>query len=209
MSTKLEDFGVIADLTPIAGWFFNQYYAGQMWRIPHTGAAESGPDLIKQLIQFRVNQNIALGDPVYDVAQFTKLRSPQNDRYQGREVGKPRIEPHEPIIKACRDWLEELAQTKPELCGQDEATARAAVCQTCPQNIKWRLETCGACNEAVEEKGMFARQRVAFEHDPALKACRLHRFYLPTAVFIDRDALPPRHTYSPACCWVGKTTPAG
>lgn len=204
----LEDHGVIATLTPIGGWFFQQLYAGEMFRIPHAGAAETGEALIAQVIQFRVNVNLPLGDPVYDVAQFTKARSPQNDRYAGRQIGQPRTEPREPIIKALRDWLEGLAQTKPELCGIDEANERAAICQTCPQNIKWQLETCGACNEALVEQGLFMRRRVSYAPDVALKACRLHKIYLPTAVFIDRDALPQRHQDAPAGCWVGKATQA-
>lgn len=206
MST-LEENGVIADLVPIGGWWYSQFYNNQVHRIPHSGAAKDGPDLIAQVTQFRINQGIPLDDPCYDVADFTKKRSPANDRYQGRQVGQPRIGPRQPIIQACRDWLDGLAQEKPELCGQDEATARAAICQHCPQNIKWRLETCGACNEAIEEKGLYMRRQVHFPADAALNACRLHRFYLPTAVFIDRDALPQRHADSPAPCWVGKTAP--
>lgn len=205
MEARLGDYGVIEDLVPVDGWLYLQFYDGRMWRIPFEGEAKDGPDLIEQVRQFRINQGIPLGDPVFDVADFTKKRSPANDRFGGREVGKPRIGPRQPVIQACRDWLNALAQEKPELCGEDEATARAAVCQHCPQNIKWRLDTCGACNDAVAEKGMYLRRRIEFKADAALNACRLHRFYLPTAVFIDRDALPPRHQDAPAACWVGRS----
>lgn len=205
MPETLESHGLITAIKPIkGGWRYPQKHGDEVWWVPSEGEARTADKLVEAIKEFRACQGIPLGDPVYDVATYFKNISPANDRFKGRIIGKPRIQERQPIIKDIRAHLENCAATKPELCGEDEATARATACLHCPQNIKWEVSGCADCNQQVEYKGKLLRRRVEFGLDPALKACRLHRFYLPSAVFIDRDALPARHKESPGNCWVGK-----
>lgn len=204
--TTLEDHGVITALKPIrGGWHYMQTQGGEVWRIPATGSAASGSKLVEEVRTFRVNQGIEVGDPVADVADYTKKNSPPNDKFKGRaKLGHIRVKEKEPLIQRCRESLAELQEARARLTDPDEATRRAAICQHCPQNIRWEVSGCAECNEKVNYLGACIRQRATFPLDGALKACRLHGFHLPTEVFIDRSYLPERHADAPSGCWVGQ-----
>lgn len=203
---KLEDLGVITALKPIGGgWRYMQSTQGRFERIPHEGSADTGAVLVEQVRQFRINEGIDIGDPVYDVADYIRKVSPPNDKYKGRaQLGVERVREIKPLIQVCREWLDATAARLPEKTDLDDATARAGVCQHCKHNVAWEVSACSDCNAAVTYKGICLRGRTEFAGDGFLRACRLHGVHLPTAIFIDRAFLPPRHEQAPEACWVPK-----
>lgn len=205
MAKTLEDYGVKTVVKPIGGgWRYEFVHNGQLWRVPTTGGANSGAELVEAVRIFRVNLGIEPGDYTSDVADYIRKASPQNDLWKGRAaLGVPRIKDKVPLIQVCREWLDTIQLTNPQLADYDTAVTRAGVCEHCPQNVAWKVD-CGDCNEKVEYKGKILRKRVEFPLDQILRACRLHGLYLQSAIFIDRSALPQRHEHAPEPCWVPK-----
>ena len=211
----LTDYGVIVDLKPLGGgWRYVQSVNGQLQVIPasfdpkkRTGGAVKAKVLVEMVRDFRINQGILIGDVEQDVADYIKLVSPPNDLYRTTKgISAPRTKPAIPIIHELREWVDAKLVEKPMLLTAPEATERAKHCLGCPQNIKWETG-CGSCNEEVKYRGSIMRNLPAYPYDDALRACRLHRVFLPAAVFVDRESLPVRHPDAPVGCWMPIATP--
>lgn len=199
----LEEHGVITAIKPSReGWRYEQELGGQLWRIPAQGSAGTGEKLVEAVQSFRLSNGLPVGDPVADVADYIKKVSPLNDKWKGRVIGQARRRDIAPIIHELRQWIDATAQAKPRFVLNEEASQRALVCLKCPQNIRWEVSGCGACNEDIETRSYALRQAKRTPGELALKACRLHRVHLPAAVLLDRDYLPPRHPDAPPPCWV-------
>lgn len=198
------DQGVIDSVKPIGGgWRYLQEFQGKTWRIPAEGSANSAEDLVKQVREFRITAGIELGDPFLDVCEYVKKVSPNNDRWKGRVKGAPRNREITPLIQHLREWIDRTAANHPRFVLNEEARQRAIVCLKCPQNIRWHLSGCGDCNEEVHRRSYLLRQGkdVSPESD-SMCACRLHRVHLASAIFLDQDFLPQRHTDAPTQCWM-------
>lgn len=200
---SLRDHNVIEGVTPIGGgWRYMQLQQdGNFQRIPSQGRAGTARDLVAKVRQYRINAGINIGDVEKDVADYIKKVSPQNDVYKGKVTGEKVIEPKVPLIQRLREWLDSMIPKKPRIITKSEATERARVCMGCRQNIQWKIP-CAPCIEEVEYRGITLRGVPSYELDDALSACRLHRIYLPAAVFIDRDELPDRNPKAPDNCWI-------
>lgn len=171
-------------------------------RIPPRGDAGSASRLVEAVRTFRIVARIDLGDVERDVADYIKKVSPPNNRFPKRsEVEPPRIKSR-PLIERIRDRIAVIGQDNPRLLIDDEAEARAAVCHKCPQNVRW-MTGCVPCCAEIKSRGINLRQKPkAPESIDTLSACRLHNFYLPAFVYIDRDELGPVHESAPEFCWM-------
>lgn len=199
----LEDYGVSTAPKPIGGgWRYEQEHLGQLWRIPHSGSAGTGEKLVQAVIDFRASAGVAPGDPVAEVAEYIKRVSPPNDRFKGRQIGQPRVREVTPLIHFLRQWLDEVAAQRPRFVSNEDAQGRAIACLKCPQNIRWEVTGCGACNDEVTTRSYALRKSKGVAGQDALKGCRLHRIHLPAAVHLDRDFLPNRAPEAPAICWL-------
>lgn len=199
----LKDYHVIEDLVPSGGWRYMQMWNGEPIRIPVTGSAKSAEDLLRQVLEFRVMQNIEIEDLEQDVAEYIKKVSVQNDRFKGRNIGKPRIRAKRPIIYDIRDWVDKSLEERPRIVTIHEAMERAAICAKCPQNIEWKTK-CGSCNDEVEYRSRALRKIPSSKYDDAMKACRLHLVHLVSAIFLDQDHLPGKSSGAPEHCWMPK-----
>lgn len=190
---------------PIDGWHYEQTMKdGGVQRIPPKGCAGDDVQLVKQVKQFRAGAHIDLGEPEVDIAAYIKQHSPINDRYPGRlrrPETAPRIRSIKPLIERVRDWLLFLQPKQPRLLIEDDAKRRGRICANCPQNIEWKTGCLPCCDEIVQ-RGRHVRQRIDYPYADALRGCRAHGFYLPTAVFIDRDALGDTGAQAPEECWM-------
>lgn len=188
-------------MMPSCDWTYEQPLpTGGTQRIPAKGTADNDRDLVAQVRQFRANLNISQDNLEIEVAEFIKQRSPQNNKYPGRTqpFNPPQrvTRPIRPLIERITDWIKLVGPKQPKLLLEEEATERASICARCPQNVKWKTG-CLPCCDTIIQKGRHLRQRVDYPHADTLKACRLHDFYLPGAVFIDRDFLGNTHPEAP------------
>lgn len=199
----VEAYGCKTGITPSGGgWWVNQLMRdGTEQRIPPSGAADNDRVLVSSVRLFRAQNHIDIGDVEHDIAKAIRVRSPQNDTYPGKVFPRKHKTDHEPLISRIRDWLLVLAPKHPRLLTQDEAKGRARICSRCPQNV--RFETaCLPCVEEIQSRGQNLRRIASYVYADALKACRLHGVYLPTAVFVDRGALPETNNAAPNECWM-------
>lgn len=202
MST-LEDHGVTTAIKPSReGWRYMQEHLGRLWRIPETGSAPTGAKLVEMVVAFRAAAGLPPGDAVADVADYIKKASPLNDRFKGRVIGAPRVREITPLIYDLRQWVDNVASAKPRFVFADEAQSRALVCLKCPQNVRWEVGGCGACNTEVHNRSYLLRKGKETQGEEALLGCRLHRVHLPAAVHLDRDFLPTKLAGAPAPCWL-------
>lgn len=195
---------------PVDGWHYEQPLpAGGTQRIPPRGCAGNDGELLKQVKQFRANIGVSLDNVEIDIAGYLKVHSPINDKYPGRtrSLNPPqrKARPIKPLIERIRDWQLVMAPKQPRLLIEDDAKTRAGVCARCPQNIEWKTGCLPCCDEIIQ-RGRHLRQRVDYPYADSLRACRLHGFYLPAAVFVDIDKLGDPHPDAPEVCWM-KTEP--
>lgn len=205
----LEKLGVGCGVNPICQWSYEQPLAqGGTQRIPPSGCAGSDTKLVSEVRQFRINAGIDIGDVAADVAAYIRRESPINDRFPGRtyESSAEALATslgRRPYIERIKDWLRAISAKRPRLVIEDEADARAEVCQKCPHNVPWRTG-CLPCVEQIEYVARNVRQRASYKHDKKLGACRLHDFHVSSAVFVDRESLPELNPNAPAECWMRK-----
>jgi len=202
----LEKWGVITAVMPTTEWSYEQPLpGGGTQRIPPKGCAGDDRNLIQQVKIFRVNINASLDNLEDDIATYIKTKSPMNNRFPGRLANPAhptRIKrPFKPLIERIKDWLLIMQPKQPRLLIEDDAQRRGRICSKCPQNNKWKTGCLPCCDEVIQ-RGRHLRQRVDYPYADALSACRLHGFYLPSAVFIDRDQLGDEHAEAPAECWM-------
>jgi hypothetical protein len=205
----LKEHGIIEGVIPSeGGWHYDQPFRGSTQRIPPRGCAGSARRLVELVKDFRIRNHVDVGNYERDIADAVRARSPLNDRFPGR---RPANEPERiklrPLIERLRDRLVEASQRNPTLLIIDDALQRASVCATCPQNVKW-VTGCVPCCDDVISRGQNLRQRPSVpelnedDEQPKVRACRLHNFYLPAFIFIDRDELGPSDAKAPEFCWM-------
>lgn len=199
---SVENYGVTTGIVPIGGWRYEQPFEGSHVLLPAVGEAESASDLVKQITEFRIANMMPIGVPDFDLAVFIKQVSPINDRFPGRSYETPEeaAPKHIPLIERITSWLTAMNYKRPRLLLPHEAEERAAICAACRQNVKWKTG-CLPCCDKIEAIGQNIRQLASHPSD-TLGACRLHDVHLPTATFIDQDALPSRHPEAPENCWI-------
>lgn len=201
--------GIITGIKPAGGgWRFPQKLpdGSNLWRY-----AQSADDLLNQVMTLRVENAMPMGDPVSDICAYIRANSPVNDAFRfGRpqhgEVKTTSVREIVPLLERMKIWLVAMARRHVKLLREDDAYKRGEICASCPQNIKWQT-SCDSCNSDIDYRSNNLRQRPKFLLDKKLRGCRLYGFPCQSAIFIDRDNLPPRHDKAPDACWIGKNEP--
>jgi hypothetical protein len=198
--------GIISGMKPAnGGWKFPQRMADgtNQWL-----SADSADKLLEKVQIVRIENAMPIGDPARDIAEYIRVHSPANDAFRyGRPQGAPQVTHVREIvslIERMKIWLVGTAKRSVTLVREDDALSRGNICAQCPQNIRWET-SCDSCNSDIVYRSNNLRQRPKFSLDKKLRGCRLHGFPCQSAIFIDRDNLPPRHEKAPDACWIGKT----
>lgn len=197
----MRDHGLNTALVPTGGWRYEQPHKDGFQPIPPKGCAGTVDRLVEAVRIFRVQAHIDLGDVEGDIATYIKKVSPQNNRFPSKAQREaPRVKTR-PIIERIRDRLLQIAGSSPRLRIIDEVHQRAEVCSGCQQNVKW-MTGCVPCCAEIKERGQNLRRLPADPKTDGLGACRLHDFYLPGVIFVDRDDLGQSQPTAPAWCWM-------
>lgn len=192
------DYGLTTGVVPVDGWNYPQDY-------PQGQSMRQGGDfeeLVADVLRFRIDNNLPIGDPAADVADYTRQKSPQNDlrRKPGAGFQKSFARPITPLVERMKDQMHLLSTKQVARVDIDEADRRAKACIGCPQNIEWK-STCSSCNADIAYRGDLVRGRTQYQYDGQLRGCRLHALLLKTAVW-QADGLPERHAQAPVKCWL-------
>lgn len=179
-------------ITPPGGWFFVELLTGQKFK------AETLPDLVKQIVKYRESNDIAGGAPEDDVHEFLCARMPEL-------CGRPHLavtfesftmEDVKAFLAFFKDAVTQYGYAPLEL-----AEARAAVCVTCPLNV--RIPGCKGCH-SIASLIVTATGGKRTKYDSSLQECGACGCALSAKVntpseIVEREAA--RHTY-PAHCWI-------
>jgi hypothetical protein len=147
-------------------------------------------DLIKQVRQFRLNNNIDLGDVATDVKRKNTPTLPESRSLRERVTG----------------WKSNRAYQKLEFALPEVAEARAAICVDCPYNQANYADSCLECHAHVERDLYAMRQGKETSQDQWLGACEITGQENKTACQLAAENLLHRNTYTkeleekhPAC----------
>jgi hypothetical protein len=164
----------------------------------HTIKADTFKQVVEKLEQYRLNNNMAVGQPDQDVLFYYALNFP----WMVKEDGKPDpIEPED--YKAWRSWIQKTWNKPPKkIITRKEASTRWEVCKLCPHNrtIGWP--------DSVEAS-QFARKafliRRGIEIPEDLGYCDLHKADLGVFTLTETPSShseKPKDIANEPSCWV-------
>lgn len=162
------------------------------WDFYQDGVWMAAPDkieLVKKVREYRVANNLPVGDPSQEVEDFNAAKT--------RTVYSQRIDVtlREKVVK----WLESHLRLKNKFVDEQEADRRAAICAKCPRNeIHWREgQKCRTCIENANRAGaiiLMGRK----QHRP-LGACDILQQQNTVAVWLEEDKV--QNEELPDFCW--------
>lgn len=207
MADRLTPYGINTGVVPPGGWHYKQPW-GEPGETHDIGGPGYTPDiLVMEVTRFRIEQNIPMGDPAHDVAEYIRSIAPGNNlRHRSAyDPATTKARPIRPLAERVREWLT-IKRMKPVRLHvtTDDPRKCGLRCANCTHNIRNWHSSCVPCNEKIEHEGMNLRQRTSFELDKKLGCCRLYGMFLPAAIFLDMDDHPDRLPNSPSICWVKK-----
>jgi hypothetical protein len=106
-----------------------------------------------------------------------------------------------PLIQRIAEWLGQLGQEPKPFTTPAEADRRAAICMTCPQNLRFET-SCGPCNQNVRMETIRILGTRKTRHDQNLLGCRAIGWTNRIAVWLDTDKIESQSL--PDKCWCKK-----
>jgi hypothetical protein len=178
-------------VVPHGDWKFHQ-------RLPNGGfktfVGLSEDDLFKQVRQFRLNNNIDLGNLEFEIKQGISGPS-----HKVNEAGYS-------LRERVTHWKMNRYNQRLSFVDQDEAERRAAICADCPYNKVDYADSCAECHAGVERDLYAMRQGRSTEY--RLGACAITGQPNHTAVHLTEAGLKHRIRYTEALrerhpsCWL-------
>ena len=200
---------IIQGMVMPEGWHYIQFN-------PHIGATQrieshSCVDLIQAIVDFRMTNQIPIGDPLADLEAYVCQTFPSFcHSIPGAivsvqvSVSSERSSTPQSFVDRVVDWMEhQLNDVSPAiLVLEHTALERAAICEKCPKNLNWKT-ACSTCNGNVDRLATLIRQGNRLVRDMKLKACAVTGQENRTAVWLKEDRLDSTNdTNAPAECWL-------
>ncbi len=166
-------------------------------------------ELIKRIFEYRVRNNIPIGDIERDISDFYCSRWPTACHKEPADYGhkgQP-VEHTEPMLNRVSRFASLLLVRQPKggfpLIERTQAIERAKVCAGCSANLPWRVG-CRGCSNNTAVLLAQLRKTSATPHDPQLNACRHAGWCCATAVWFPKQFLelsPSQKAALPVHCW--------
>ena len=200
---SLEAYNLITSALPVGGWIFRQQYDNiDNGEIVLKG--NSATELLQNVRTFRQTHNIPIGDLEGEIAHCVGNASPENVKL-GLElvpINQNKAMPYVTPIERLRKWFAEIIPKRLKFCDAEEAARRAAICEACAMNQKWRVTGCSDCNKDIDHRARVFLAGVSVTNEEPLHWCRAHDFDLRCGVHIDVDELPAKGDKAPPTCWI-------
>lgn len=184
------------------GWHF---VSPQGYRIPLKGELPSAKAVIDAIMQYRLENNVPVGDPQADMEAFVCSTYPTYCRPKNQVVPPPNAGPKGGNVDLIVAWANALYVQvgRLALVPQKEAEERAATCIRCPMQMDW-ASGCPPCVTSAQRLLSILRQGkdVSTGLSGTLKGCSCYGWDNRTAVHLDLSHLPPVNPASPDFCWV-------
>ncbi len=185
---------VIEAIVPPGGW----HYMQDGVRIPPE-RADSFDDLLKKVLQFRINNRIPVGDVFNDVQSFVcKFPNQCHGTFNGVIHNDPPQGNKPRFIDRLIQWADELRTKGVNVDDGQKRQDRINVCKGCPRAKSWD-GLCPACSSHLHEVlTLIKKGRLT---DITL-GCEVYGFDCDTAAMVHRSILPNDTTTPPDNCWM-------
>lgn len=166
--------------------------------------ADDKEKLIQVIFQYRLNNNIPIGDVDGDVDRFYCNRWPKFCHADASDVP---AQFQTPMLGRVTNWVAGLRQQMPKggfaLVTSAEAETRAGICMNCKFNVPWK-GGCGACAASTLAALQQVKQLRRTKRDGNLSACAITSWENGAAVHLPVDALEAtdeQKARMPEGCW--------
>jgi hypothetical protein len=186
---------VIQSIVPPGGW----HYIQDGVRVPPE-RADSFDDLLKRVLQFRINNRIPVGDVFNDVQNYIcQFNNQCHGVYTG--VGTPDpVQPQKPrFIDRLIHWADDIRSKGVALEDGQRYSDRVNVCKNCPRAKSWDGQ-CPACSSHLHQVLTLIKKGRS-THDATL-GCDVHGFDCDTASMMSKTLLPVPEHNAPDQCWM-------
>lgn len=153
-------------------------------------------ELIKLIFEYRLRNNIPVGDIERDIDDYYCSRYPDACHREPKdEPGRENVpsEVAEPLLQRVSRWaaLQIHAQPKGgyELVPLEQANARGLICVGCPNNRHWRSGCSGCSSSAAAVLAQLRKLQVS-RHQGDLTGCQICGWDNATAVWMPTSVLP-------------------
>lgn len=195
---------IIQGLLPPSGWHYKDAQEG--YRVPHQGEAANVQDLSDRLQEYRLQNQLPVGDPLGDIEAYICSNFPRNctPHEQGQEpIQQNASNPSSNrFVDTIALWAKGIYQNQDRrLMPLSEAEQRAQACLRCPLNQPWEND-CPNCVLNAQRILAIIRQGKDVGTHRKLHGCRAHGSCTRTSVHIEREFLGPVAEGAPDYCWM-------
>jgi hypothetical protein len=171
--------------------------------------AKSHPELLDLMFDYRMRNNIALGDPERDVSDWYCPQYPRFCTPEPSDTDPSALRTSsEPMLNRVSRWASMTAHRMPRggfpLVAPAAAESRALICAACPkQDSSWR-GACGGCSATTLAILQQLKSLKKTTKDGNLGACSIAGWANLVAVWLPTDALEitdAQKAALPAACW--------
>lgn len=177
------------------------------WRYPQGSVllrADDKDQLIQQVFQFRLRNNIPIGDVEGDINRFYCNRWPRFCQEDGVAVSTAQTESW---LNRISRWAAKMVHEMPKggwpLVSSDVAESRANICVNCRFNVGWR-GGCSPCASQTVSVIQQVKQLKKTKRDGNLSACAIGGWENSAAVWLPVSALEATEDQKnrmPVGCW--------
>jgi len=164
--------------------------------------------LQQKIFDYRMRHNIPIGNITRDLDDYYCKTWPDACHKEPADwmPDVPQFE-EEPLMIRVTRWAQLMWHVRPrggfELVANAEAERRAAICQACPMNRRWR-GGCSGCSASVDHMLLQLRGQRKTSKDGSLNGCAVAGWENPSACHFKVDNLPLSEEQLgklPAQCW--------
>ena len=173
---------------------------GGLWfyDVPPTPRLEANnePALTKLIFEYRLRNNLPIGDIERDIDSFYCERFPSACNKEPSDyfpaTGQP-APPRESLLNRVSRWAAYMVTRMPrggyQLVSQAEADRRNKICAICPKNVPWK-NGCVGCSATTATLLTQLRQMKSSKQQGNLMACAVIGADNVTSVWMPLESLP-------------------
>lgn len=181
-------------------------YKGDGYSIPPKGGLTSAQKLLDQLIDYRLQNGVPLGNPIKDIEDYICGQYPDfchRDNHSPK-TGKQDLSTGPTLMERVLIWAQSvMTKKKWDVMDKAEAERRASICKHCQFNTPYATG-CQSCGSRAKMLSVQLRKGHKLEDslDANLKACSLHGHECKAGVWLDKGLLPALKNEAPENCWL-------
>ena len=167
-------------------------------------------ELTKQIFEYRLRNNLPVGDIERDLDNYYCSRWPQACHKEPKDWApdtNSSAPPAEPLLNRVARWAATLLHHQPkggyELVSAEEANKRSLICVGCTKNQPWRIG-CTGCSSSTATILAQVRKLQATKNQGNLMACGIAGWDNSTAAWLPKQSLMltgDQETALPDRCW--------